>query len=147
MWIDLGYFGLFLASFLAATIIPFSSEFVLSGMLAAGGDPVLSLITATIGNWLGGLTSYYIGWLGEYEWIEKYLRIPKSKLEKWHHKVAGREWWIALFCWLPGIGDMLAVVLGLLKSNFWLSAAGMFLGKAIRYVVWGLLTLEVLSVI
>jgi membrane protein YqaA with SNARE-associated domain len=145
MWIDLGYWGLFLASFLAATIIPFSSEFVLSGILAAGGDPVLSLATATLGNWLGGLTSYWIGWLGKFEWIEKYLSIPKEKLEKWHRKMKGKEGWIGLFCWLPGIGDIIAVVLGLLKSNFWLAATGMLAGKALRYLVWGMLTLEIIS--
>ncbi|MDI3521720.1 MAG: hypothetical protein PWR04_1708 [Anaerophaga sp.] len=145
MWIDLGYWGLFLASFLAATIIPFSSEFVLSGILAAGGDPVLSLATATLGNWLGGLTSYWIGWLGKFEWIEKYLGIPKEKLEKWHRKVKGKEGWIGLFCWLPGIGDIIAVVLGLLKSNFWIASTGMLAGKALRYLVWGMLTLEIIS--
>ncbi|WP_010664797.1 YqaA family protein [Marinilabilia salmonicolor] len=145
MWIDLGYLGLFLASFLAATILPFSSEFVLSGLLAAGGDPVLSLATATLGNWLGGLTSFWIGWIGKFEWIEKYLRIPRDKLETWHRKVAGKEWWISLFCWLPGVGDIIAVILGLLKSNFWVSAIGMFVGKALRYVVWGLITLEVIE--
>jgi membrane protein YqaA with SNARE-associated domain len=145
MWIDLGYWGLFLASFLAATIIPFSSEFILSGILAAGGDPVLSLATATLGNWLGGLTSYWIGWLGKFEWIEKYLSIPKEKLEKWHRKMKGKEGWIGLFCWLPGIGDIIAVVLGLLKSNFWLAATGMLAGKALRYLVWGMLTLEIIS--
>lgn len=145
MWIDLGYLGLFLASFLAATILPFSSEFVLSGILAAGGDPVLSLATATLGNWLGGLTSFWIGWIGKFEWIEKYLRIPQSKLERWHRKVEGKEWWISLFCWLPGVGDIIAVILGLLKSNFWVSATGMLVGKALRYVVWGLMTLEVIE--
>lgn len=145
MWIELGYLGLFLASFLAATIIPFSSEFVLSGILVGGGDAVISLVTATFGNWLGGLTSYWIGWIGKFEWIEKYLRIPREKLEKWHHKIKGKEWWIALFCWLPGIGDIIAVVLGLLKSNFWFAAIGMFVGKALRYLIWGFLTLEVLS--
>lgn len=145
MWIDLGYLGLFLASFLAATILPFSSEFVLSGILAAGGDPVLSLATATLGNWLGGLTSFWIGWIGKFEWIEKYLRIPQCKLEKWHRKVEGKEWWISFFCWLPGVGDIIAVILGLLKSNFWVSAIGMLVGKALRYVVWGLVTLEVIE--
>ncbi len=145
MWIDLGYLGLFLASFLAATIVPFSSEVVLSAMLAAGGDPLLSLATATLGNWLGGLTSFWIGWLGKFKWIEKYLRIPKAKLEKWHRQIEGKEWWIGLFCWLPGIGDIIAVLLGLLKSNFWMAATGMLVGKALRYIVWGVLTLEVIS--
>jgi membrane protein YqaA with SNARE-associated domain len=147
MWTDFGYFGLFLASFLAATILPFSSEFVLSGILATGGDPVISFATATAGNWIGGLTSYWIGWLGKYEWIEKYLRIPQTKLQKWHRKIEGKEWWIALFCWLPGIGDIIAVVLGLLRSNFWWSATGMLIGKALRYLVWALFTLEIISTI
>lgn len=145
MWIDLGYLGLFLASFLAATILPFSSEFVLSGILAAGGDPALSLATATLGNWLGGVTSFWIGWVGKFEWIEKYLHIPQSKLKRWHRKVEGKEWWISFFCWLPGVGDIIAVILGLLKSNFWVSATGMLAGKALRYVVWGLITLEVIE--
>lgn len=145
MWTDLGYLGLFIASFLAATIIPFSSEFVLSGVLAAGGDPALSLLTATMGNWTGGLTSYWIGWLGKFEWIEKYLKIPRQKLEKWQRRVEGKEWWIAFFCWLPGIGDIIAVVLGLLKTNFWLTSIGMLIGKALRYLVWGQMTLGLLD--
>jgi membrane protein YqaA with SNARE-associated domain len=57
----------------------------------------------------------------------------------------GKEGWIGLFCWLPGIGDIIAVVLGLLKSNFWLAATGMLAGKALRYLVWGMLTLEIIS--
>ncbi len=145
MWTDLGYLGLFLASFLAATVVPFSSEFVLSGVLAAGGDPVISLITATAGNWLGGLTSYWIGWLGKFEWIEKYLRIPRAKLEKAREKVIGKEGWIAFFSWLPGIGDLIAVLLGLLKTRFWLTAIGMLVGKALRYIVWAFMTLEILD--
>ena len=145
MWTDLGYLGLFLASFLAATVVPFSSEFVLSGVLAAGGDPVISLITATAGNWLGGLTSYWIGWLGKFEWIEKYLRIPRAKLENARQKVIGKEGWIAFFCWLPGIGDLIAVLLGLLKTRFWLTATGMLVGKALRYMVWAFMTLKLLD--
>jgi membrane protein YqaA with SNARE-associated domain len=145
MWTDLGYLGLFLASFLAATIVPFSSEFVLSGILAAGGDPVISLFTATAGNWLGGLTSFWIGWIGKLKWIEKYLGIPQAKLEKWHQKIEGKEWWIALFCWLPGVGDIIAVLLGLLKTNVWHVAIGMLVGKALRYLIWAQLTLGILS--
>ncbi|MGQ1889334.1 YqaA family protein [Thermophagus sp. OGC60D27] len=145
MWIELEYVGLFLASFLAATILPFSSELVLSGILASGGDPLISFTLATLGNWLGGLTSYFIGRMGQLIWIEKYLHIPHHKLKKWQQKVSGNEWWVALFCWVPAIGDLLAVVLGLLKSNFWWSALGMLAGKALRYLVWGLLTLQVIS--
>ena len=55
-----GVWGLFLGSFLAATVVPFSSDALLVGMLVAGCDPIECLISATIGNWLGGLTSYGI---------------------------------------------------------------------------------------
>ncbi len=145
MWLEWGYWGLFFASFLAATVIPFSSEVVLTAMLAAGGDPAWSLVAATAGNWLGGLSSYGIGYLGKLQWIEKYLRIPPSKIERIKKKIAGKELWIATLCWLPGIGDVIAVVLGLLKTNFWLTAAGMLLGKALRYAVWGYLTLKAMN--
>ena len=63
-FVEWGYLGLFLSSFLGATIIPLSSEIVLSLLLTQGFDIKLSIIIATIGNWLGGLSSYYLGSLG-----------------------------------------------------------------------------------
>ena len=70
-----GYIGLFLASFLAATIIPLSSEIVLSILIANNYDLSLSLVVASLGNWFGGLSSYAIGRLGNWNFIEKYFRI------------------------------------------------------------------------
>ncbi|TCO08241.1 YqaA family protein [Natronoflexus pectinivorans] len=145
MFTELGYLALFAASFLAATILPFSSEAVLSGMLVAGFDPYVSLVVATIGNWLGGMSSYYIGWLGKWHWIEKYLRIPQKEIEKVHAKIKGKEGWVAFFTWLPGIGDPIAVVLGLIKSRVIPTAIWMFIGKALRYAVWGYLTLKAME--
>ncbi len=140
-----GYLALFLASFLAATVVPFSSEALLSGMLAGGYDLYWCLGLATLGNWLGGMSSYGLGWLGKTEWIEKYLRIKHEQIEKTKRKIAGKEMWIAFFCWLPGVGDVIAVLLGLLKVNTWYVAIGMFVGKLLRYVVWALLTLKVID--
>ena len=62
--IDLGYWGLFIGSFLASTLIPMSADVLLVGILALGGNVWACLVIATTGNWLGGLTSYWIGWLG-----------------------------------------------------------------------------------
>ena len=59
---DFGYFGLFIASFLAATILPLSSEVVLSALLLGGLSPVALVITATVGNVLGSLTNYALGY-------------------------------------------------------------------------------------
>jgi membrane protein YqaA with SNARE-associated domain len=131
---EYGYIGLFLASFLAATIVPFSSEAIFSGMLFAGFNPIGCLILASAGNWLGGMTSFGLGYLGKEEWIEKYLRIEREKTTRFKNYITGKEIWIAFFCWLPFIGDVLAVAMGLLKTNLWLTSLGMLVGKIIRYV-------------
>ncbi len=139
--VSLGYVGLFLASFLAATVVPFSSEAMLSATIYAGYNVYGCLALATIGNWLGGLTSYYLGFLGKEVWIEKYLRIEPSKTERFKCWIKGREAWIAFFCWLPFVGDVIAVAMGLLKVRFKHIAWGMLAGKAVRYAVWAFFTL------
>jgi membrane protein YqaA with SNARE-associated domain len=62
--IYLGIPGMFLAGLLAGTVVPFSSEIVLIALLAVGIEPTDLLISATVGNWIGGMTTYGIGWLG-----------------------------------------------------------------------------------
>ena len=134
--LNLGYVGLFAGSFIAATVVPFSSDVLLLGMLAAGGNVWLCVLVATLGNWLGGLTSYWIGWIGRWEWIEKYLKLDPVKLQKVQDWIKGKGSWMGFFVFLPGIGDFIAVALGFLRANIWVVAISMFLGKAIRYWVW-----------
>lgn len=140
-----GYWGLFLSTFLAATVVPFSSEALLSATLYAGYSKVPVLVIATFGNWLGGMTSYYLGYLGKLEWIHKYLRIPPEKLEKYVNKLKGYEFWAAFLCWLPFVGDIIAVALGFLKLNVYKVAIGMFVGKGLRYIIWAVITLWILD--
>ena len=73
--IEYGYIGVFIASFLAATVLPFSSEVVLTGVLLAGAAYWPCMIAATLGNFLGGMSCYWLGMLGKVEWIEKYLAV------------------------------------------------------------------------
>ncbi|MFA6703134.1 MAG: DedA family protein, partial [Dysgonamonadaceae bacterium] len=80
--IEYGYWGLLIASFLAATVLPLGSEVVFSALIVAGLDVWTCIIFATIGNALGGLTCYFIGSLGKTEWVEKYLKIKREKIEK-----------------------------------------------------------------
>ncbi|GAB1359454.1 VTT domain-containing protein [Porphyromonadaceae bacterium] len=134
--IELGYLGLFIAAFLAATVLPFSSEVVFSALVIAGMDMWMCVIWATLGNWLGGLSCYYLGYLGKIEWIEKYLKIKKEKIEKLQMWLQGKGGLMAFFVFLPGIGDVIAVALGYLRANVALVAISMFLGKFIRYIVW-----------
>ena len=135
-FIEYGYIGVFVASFLAATVLPFSSEVVLTGVLLSGATYWPCMIAATTGNFLGGLTCYWIGRAGKIEWITKYLRLNVQKLEKVQHWVKNKGAWTGFFVFLPGIGDFIAVALGFLRANIWVMAIAMFTGKALRYWVW-----------
>ncbi|WP_418407498.1 YqaA family protein [Alistipes ihumii] len=137
--LDWGYIGLFVGSFVAATVVPFSSDVLLVGMLAAGGNVWLSVLVATVGNWAGGLTSYWIGWIGRWEWIEKYLRVKHETLERHKSKVDRFGAWLALLTWLPFFGDVFAVALGFYRVNFRKSTVLMLVGKGARFVCWALL--------
>lgn len=137
--IEYGYIGLFIGSFLAATIFPFSSDVLLVAMLLAGGDVATTVIVATAGNWLGGLTSYWLGWLGKLEWLERWLRVKHETIER--HRTRVERWGaaLALMTWLPFVGDVFAVVLGFYKAKFLPSALWMLVGKGGRFIVWALL--------
>ena len=80
--VSLGYWGLFIGSFLASTVIPMSADVLLVGVLTLGGNVWGCLAIATVGNWLGGLTSYWIGWLGRWDWIERWFKVKREKLER-----------------------------------------------------------------
>lgn len=136
--LELGYFGLFIGSFLASTIVPFSADVLLVGMLVAGGSPWIVIAVATAGNFLGGLTSYGIGRIGKWEWIEK-LGVSPEKMT--HHKAKIDKYgaWIALLSWVPFVGDIFAVGLGFYRVRFIPSAVCMLIGRFGRFVVWYLI--------
>lgn len=137
--LEYGYLGLFIGSFLAATVVPFSSDVLLVGMLALGGVPVTTIIVATAGNWLGGLTSYWIGWLGKTEWLERWFRVKRETIDKYQGAVKRWGAWLALLTWLPFVGDIFAIVLGFFKARFLPSALWMLVGKGGRFVMWAVL--------
>lgn len=135
--IEYGYIGVFIAAFLAATVLPFSSEVVMSGVLLSGADYWTVMIAATLGNFLGGMSCYWLGSLGKIEWIEKYLKLKKEKVDKWVEWLNGKGSWMAFWVFLPGVGDFFAVALGLLRANPWKVAAWMLAGKFLRYLFVG----------
>ena len=138
-FLDFGYISLFFGAFIAATVVPFSSDVMLVALLVAGGDPYLAIISATLGNWLGGLTSYWVGYMGRWDWIEKYLKVSRAKLEKQQYNITKYGSLLALMTWLPIIGDVMAVALGFYKVDFKRSAVFMLIGKCLRFVAWAVL--------
>lgn len=131
-----GYWGLFLGSFAAATVLPFSSDVLIIGLLAAGGDPFLCFLYATVGNWLGGLTSFGLGWLGKTEWLEKWFRVKPESIEKQRRLVDKWGPVLAVLSWVPFVGDVFAVGLGFYKAKPLRCAFWLLVGKGLRYLMW-----------
>lgn len=132
--IDWGYPGLFISALLAGSIVPFSSELVLIALVKLGLDPMYCILSASMGNTVGGMSCYYIGYLGKTEWVEKYLKVSHEKIIKMQERLHKRGSLMAFFAFLPGIGEVIAIALGFMRSNVYLTFATMFLGKFIRYV-------------
>lgn len=129
-----GLFGLFSASFLAATILPFSSEAILLFFLANDTDPLICLLIASSGNILGGITNLGVGRLGNPLWINR-LGVKESTIIKRKRWVDVYGSYLAFFSWIPFIGDPLLVVLGYFRTPFWYSVSWMILGKVLRYAL------------
>ena len=130
-----GYVYLFLLSFLAATIIPLGSEWLLATLVVQGLDPALLLTSATAGNVLGACTSYAIGSAGGPFCMEKILRIDqktRSRAETIYAKYGSLS---LLFSWLPIIGDPLCLVGGLFRVRFVKFVVLVLTGKLARYAV------------
>lgn len=133
--VSYGYMGMLIAAFLAASILPFSSEAVMVALQAAGLDPVALIVYGTIGNVLGSMFNYTIGRLGKMEWIEKYLHVKKENLDKAHKFMAGRGAWMGLLSVIPVIGDVITVALGLMRANVVIVAISVTISKLARYVL------------
>jgi membrane protein YqaA with SNARE-associated domain len=124
-----GLAGVFAASFLASTIVPQSSEAVLFGYLKLYPDQVpMALALATVGNTLGGLTSYAIGRLLP---ARAQKKLDPRVLEKFRRYGSP----LAFFAWLPVIGDAFCVAAGWLRLNWLAVTAFMAAGRLLRYWV------------
>ena len=131
---ELGYLGLFITCFLAATILPIASEVFLISMLAAKYDPLISLIIASAGNTLGSYLNFGIGYIGNPEWLKK-LRVKQKTIESWKASIQKYGAWLALLSWLPIVGDIIGIALGFFRANIFWSFLFMAIGKFIRYLV------------
>lgn len=130
-----GYMGIAVAAFLAASILPFSSEAVMVGLLAAGLDMWALVAWGTVGNVLGSVFNYGIGRLGKMEWIEKYLHTKPEDLDKARRFMGGRGAWMGLFSCVPVVGDVITIVLGLMRANFTIFLVSVTISKLVRYVI------------
>ena len=128
--------GLFLSSFLAATLLPAQSELALAGLLSHDvAAPALLIGVATLGNTLGSLVNWLLGrWahrLGERRWFPV-KGDALRKAEAWYHRY-GR--WSLLLSWAPISGDPLTLAAGLLREPLLPFLLLVGLAKLGRYLV------------
>ncbi len=122
---EAGLWALFASSFLAATLLPGGSEAVLFGILKLHPELLWTAVgVATLGNTLGGMSSYLIG------------RVIPHKVEL-RGLPTVRQYGspVLLLSWVPFLGDPLCVAAGWLRVNPWLSTLFIALGKFGRYLV------------
>ena len=134
-----GLLGLFIGTFLAATVLPFSSDALYLGILAVTGDVWGCLAVGTLGNWLGSVVTYWMGWIGKWEWIEKWFKVKPETLEKQKIKIDKYGVWMALLAWVPFIGDVIAIALGFHRTRPWATMFLLLVGKLLRFLCWNLI--------
>lgn len=118
---------LFISSFLSATLLPGGSEAVLFGVLKGYPQTLwIALFIATIGNTLGGMVSFGMGWL-----------LPQAQQLKHVEKLHRHGTPALLLAWVPLLGDALCLAAGWLRLNPWQAALFMAVGKFARYWVIG----------
>lgn len=155
---DISLWGLFISSLLAATLLPGGSEAVLFGILKL--HPELfwpALLVGTLGNTIGGMISFGMGWLlpqtqqlkhaekvqlrhggAKHSGAEEAARHPTRQDEAFARNLARVQKYgtpALLLAWAPLIGDALCVAAGWLRLNPWQAALFMLLGKFARYLV------------
>jgi membrane protein YqaA with SNARE-associated domain len=122
---DLSLWGLFISSFLAATLLPGGSEAVLFGVLKL--HPELfwpALLLGTLGNTLGGMVTFGMGWV-----------LPQTQQLKHVEKLRRYGTPTLMLAWVPLVGDALCLAAGWLRLNWWQAALFMAVGKFARYWV------------
>jgi membrane protein YqaA with SNARE-associated domain len=123
-------YALFISSFAGATLLPGGSEAVLFAVLKAYPETLwIPLAIATIGNTLGGMVTFGMGWL-----------LPQTQQLKHVEKVRRYGAPALLLAWVPLIGDALCLAAGWLRLNWWQSALFMASGKFARYWVIAVVT-------
>ena len=134
----LSYFALFGAAFLAATILPFSSEVILFALLRAGGDPLILVLIATLGNTLGAVVNWGLGRYLLHFQDRRWFYFEPAQIEKAQRWFQRYGFWSLLMAWVPVGGDALTLIAGIMKVRLAVFLLLVGIGKGLRYVsvVW-----------
>jgi membrane protein YqaA with SNARE-associated domain len=132
---EMGLWGLFLSAFVSATVLPGSSEVVLTALVTAYPDIAWTAFwVALCGNMTGCLLTFWMGVWGR----NGYERFRHVKVDLDGPHVARLRRWGApslILSVLPLVGDALVLAAGFIKMPFWQSMAWCAVGKGLRYLL------------
>jgi len=127
--------GLFIVSFLAATILPMQSELIFVGLAALGEHSWAALLmVASFGNTLGSAVNWLLGRLLLRFQNRRWFPAKGAAYERAQRWFASYGVWTLLFAWTPFVGDALTVLAGALRISFATFLVLVALGKTARYV-------------
>ena len=128
-----GYLGMGIMAFLAGTVVPITSEVLLVFFLGIGLNAVGLTLAATIGNTLGGVTCFMIGYLTTKEKVQKFFKVPDRRMKRADMLIQKYGYWTAAFSFLPVLGEVFLLSLGIMRVNRFKVISLMALGKLFRY--------------
>ena len=126
-----GLWGLFLASFFAATLLPGGSEAVFLMVISAHPESQLTaLLLATLGNTLGGMSTFALG-----RAIPEKVGAGRTAQWSGRHTALLQRFGpgALLLAWTPLLGDALCAAAGWLRLAWLPCIFAMALGKCLRY--------------
>ena len=134
--LNLGYLGVFIGSYLSATVLPFSVAPLTLSLPALGFSPWLVGTTAVLGSFLGALTMYVLAYHGG-QWVmaQPFINIDQAKL------VRSRAWFAKwgvpalFFSFLPLMGDALVITAGVLRVRAFSFSVWLIAGRTVQYTV------------
>lgn len=130
---DYGYWGMGMLAFLSGTIVPVASEVLLLFFLGVGLNAVGLTLVATLGNTLGGITCFALGFMVNRERLLRLFGISDEQMKRADAIIQKYGFWAAGLSFLPAIGEVLVIVLGMLRANTAKVIIVMALGKLARY--------------
>ncbi|MCE3046550.1 YqaA family protein [Helicobacter kayseriensis] len=130
-----GLLGLFLSTFASSTILPIPSELVVATFVALKYNLWLILFIASLGNVLGSITTYALGYFGITKLLQKMSKHNSARVRYFRQKSAQYGSILAFFSFLPFLGDIFTLALGLAKYNIYKAIFLIALGKTLRYAV------------
>ncbi len=130
---DYGYWGMALLSFLSGSIIPIASEALLVVLLGVGLNAMWLIVVATVGNTLGGITCFMLGYLTDKQTVKRVFRISDKKMERADSLIQRYGYWAAVLSFMPIIGEAILVALGIMRVDKYKVSIVMAIGKFARY--------------